>query len=262
LERRLRSALQNRELALHYQAIVEIRTGLIEGFEALLRWNPSDSDPLPPSVFIPLAERSGLIVPISSWVLTTGCLEASSWHRLYPGEQLLYVSINVSARYFSHPSFIGDVREALNKSAIPPACLKIELTESVAMNDAPSTEQTMSELRALGVRLSIDDFGTGYSSLSYLRHFPVNTLKIDKSFVSAMEDEPENSAIVNTIVALGRSLGLQVVAEGVETLDQLERLKSIDCDAAQGYLFSKPVSSDAVKAVLDLNRRKAKHACA
>jgi EAL domain-containing protein (putative c-di-GMP-specific phosphodiesterase class I) len=133
---------------LHDQAIIEIRTGLIEGFEALLRWSPSDSGPLPPSVFIPLAERSGLIVPISSWVLTTGRLEASSWHRLYPDEEPLYASINVSARYFSHFSFIGDVREALKKSAIPPKCLKIELTESVAMNDAPSTEQTMSELRA------------------------------------------------------------------------------------------------------------------
>jgi EAL domain-containing protein (putative c-di-GMP-specific phosphodiesterase class I) len=260
LEARLRRAVQNSELELYYQPIVAIRTGLIEGFEALLRWNPPDSDSVPPGVFIPVAERSGLIVPIGSWVLTTACLEAVSWHRLYPGERPLYVSINISARHFSHSAFIGHLREALEKSGIPPQCVKIELTESVAMNDAPSTEQTMSQLRVLGVGLSIDDFGTGYSSLSYLRRFPVDTLKIDQSFVSAMQRERENWAIVSTVVVLGRNLRLQVVAEGVETLSQLEKLRSIGCDAAQGYFFSKPVPSNAVKTIVDLNKRPAKHA--
>jgi diguanylate cyclase (GGDEF)-like protein/PAS domain S-box-containing protein len=260
LEARLRRAVQNSELELYYQPIVAIRTGLIEGFEALLRWNPPDSDSVPPGVFIPVAERSGLIVPIGSWVLTTACLEAVSWHRLYPGERPLYVSINISARHFSHSAFIGHLREALEKSGIPPQCVKIELTESVAMNDAPSTEQTMSQLRVLGVGLSIDDFGTGYSSLSYLRRFPVDTLKIDQSFVSAMQRERENWAIVSTVVVLGRNLRLQVVAEGVETLGQLEKLRSIGCDAAQGYFFSKPVPSDAVKTIVDLNKKQAKHA--
>jgi diguanylate cyclase (GGDEF)-like protein/PAS domain S-box-containing protein len=260
LEARLRRAVQNSELELYYQPIVALRTGLIEGFEALLRWNPLDSDSVPPGVFIPVAERSGLIVPISSWVLTTGCLEAVSWHRQSPGERPLYISINISARHFSHSAFIGHIREALEKSGIPPECVKIELTESVAMNDAPSTEQTMSQLRVLGVGLSIDDFGTGYSSLSYLRRFPVDTLKIDQSFVSAMQRERENWAIVSTVVVLGRNLRLQVVAEGVETLSQLEKLRSIGCDAAQGYFFSKPVPSDAVKTIVDLNKRQAKHA--
>jgi EAL domain-containing protein (putative c-di-GMP-specific phosphodiesterase class I) len=258
LEVRLRRALQDSELELCYQPIVAIRTGLIEGFEALLRWKPTDSDAVPPGIFIPVAERSGLIVPIGSWVLTTGCLEAASWHRRSPGDQPLYVSINVSARHFAHPAFIGHVREALEKTGIPPKCVKIELTESVAMNDAPSTEKTMSELHVLGVRLSIDDFGTGYSSLSYLRRFRVDTLKIDQSFVSAMQWERENCAIVSAVVALGRNLGLQVVAEGVETLSQLETLKSIGCDAAQGYYFSKAVSSEAIKAIIDLNQRQAK----
>jgi EAL domain-containing protein (putative c-di-GMP-specific phosphodiesterase class I) len=259
MEGRLRRALENNELALHYQPIVAIGTGLIEGFEALLRWQPTGSAPVSPGVFIPVAERSGLIVPISSWVLTAGCLEAVSWRRQYADAQPLYVSLNVSARHFSHPAFIGHVREALEKSAIPPECVKIELTESVTMNDAPTTEQTMSQLRALGIRLSIDDFGTGYSSLSYLQRFPVDTLKIDQSFISAMQTERENCAIVSTIVALGKNLGLQVVAEGVETLSQLEMLRSIGCDAAQGYFFSKPVPADAVKTLVDRNQSQVEH---
>jgi EAL domain-containing protein (putative c-di-GMP-specific phosphodiesterase class I) len=213
---------------------------------------------VPPGVFIPVAEQSGLIVPISDWVLTEACREAGTWHRQYPDEPPLYVSINVSAKHFSHPGFIGHVRKALEKTGIPPRCVKIELTESVAMNDAPSTEETMSQLRALGVKLSIDDFGTGYSSLSYLRRFPVDTLKIDQSFIAAMETERGNCAIVSTVVALGRNLGLQVVAEGVETLSQFEKLKTISCDAAQGYLFSKPVPSDAVCGVIDVIRGRAK----
>jgi diguanylate cyclase (GGDEF)-like protein/PAS domain S-box-containing protein len=258
LELRLGQALQNGELALHYQPIVAIQSGRIEGFEALLRWKPTDSDSVSPGVFIPIAERSGLIVPISSWVLTTGCLEAVSWHRPCPDEPPLYVSINISARHFSHAAFIGHVREALEQSGISPACVKIELTESVTMNDTPSTEQTMSQLRTLGVKLSIDDFGTGYSSLSYLRRFSVDTLKIDQSFISAMQGERENCAIVSTIVTLGRNLGLQIVAEGVETLAQLETLRSMGCDAAQGYFFSKPVPSDAARTLIDLNQEQAK----
>src|ERR1022692_1109884 len=193
LEARLRQALDNKELSLPYKPIVAVVPGAVEGFEALLRWRPTGADSVPPSVFIPAAEQSGLIVPISTWVLATGCLEALSWHRGNPTEPPLYVSVNVSARYFSHPSFIGDVRDSLRKSGIEPQYVKFELTESVAMNDAPSTEEIMSQIRALGVKLSIDDFGTGYSSLSYLRRFRVDTLKIDQSFVATMD--VENDAI-------------------------------------------------------------------
>ena len=243
---------------LYYQPIVEVVTGLVEGFEALLRWKPTDSDLISPGVFIPVAEQSGLIVPISDWVLTEACREALNWHHQYPDGPRLYVSINVSARHFSHPGFIGHVRKALETTGIPPQCVKIELTESIAMNDAPSTEETMSQLRALGVKLSIDDFGTGYSSLSYLRRFPVDTLKIDQSFIAAMETERDNCAIVSTVVALGHNLGLQVVAEGVETLSQFEKLRTISCHAAQGYFFSKPVLSDAVCGVIDAVRGRAK----
>jgi EAL domain-containing protein (putative c-di-GMP-specific phosphodiesterase class I) len=258
LELRLGRALQNEELELYYQPIIAIQSGLIEGFEALLRWKPADANSVSPGVFIPIAERSGLIVPISRWVFTTACLEGVSWNRANPDAQPLYVSINVSARHFSHAAFIGHVREALEKSGIRPACVKIELTESVTMNDTPGTQRTMSELRALGVKLSIDDFGTGYSSLSYLRRFSVDTLKIDQSFVSAMQGDRENCAIVSTIVTLGQNLGLQIVAEGVETLGQLETLRSMGCDAAQGYFFSKPVPADAAKNLIDLNQEQAK----
>jgi EAL domain-containing protein (putative c-di-GMP-specific phosphodiesterase class I) len=177
-----------------------------------------------------------------------------SWHRGNPTEPPLYVSVNVSARYFSHPSFIGDVRDALRKSGIEPQYVKFELTESVAMNDAPSTEEIMSQIRALGVKLSIDDFGTGYSSLSYLRRFRVDTLKIDQSFVATMD--VENDAIITTIVGLARNLGLDVVAEGVETTDQLQKLKSIKCGSAQGYLFSKPLPADAVSGFIKSNQRE------
>jgi EAL domain-containing protein (putative c-di-GMP-specific phosphodiesterase class I) len=166
------------------------------------------------------------------------------------------VSINVSARHFSHPGFIADVKDAIEHSAIDPQLVKLELTESLAMDDAPSTEKTMSELRGLGFRLSIDDFGTGYSSLSYLRRFPVHTLKIDQSFVSTMDSDRDNYAIVGTIVTLAQNLGLEVVAEGVETVSQFERLKAIGCDAAQGYLFSKPMPRDAVGAFISSARRQ------
>ena len=254
METQLRRALQNDELRLFYQPIVAAGTGRIEGFAALLRWQPKGSDSVPPNVFIPLAEQSGLIVPIGSWVLSTACMQAVSWHRRYPSDQPLYVSINISGRQFSHPSFIGHVKDALEQSGIDARCVKLELTETAAMKDAPSTEKTMSQLHALGVKLSIDDFGTGYSSLSYLRRFAVDTLKIDQSFVSKMEESRENYAIVRTVVALSRSLGLDVVAEGVETPGQLEKLKLADCDSAQGYLFSKPLPAHAVNSLLESNR--------
>jgi diguanylate cyclase (GGDEF)-like protein/PAS domain S-box-containing protein len=253
METQLRRALQNNELRLFYQPIVAAGTGTVEGFEALLRWQPQGSDFIPPNVFIPLAEQSGLIVPIGSWILTTACIQAVSWHRRYPSDLPLYVSINVSGRQFSHPSFIGHVKNALEQSNIDPQHVKLELTETAAMKDAPSTEQTMSQLHMLGVKLSIDDFGTGYSSLSYLRRFAVDTLKIDQSFVSKMEVSRENYAIVRTVVALARSLGLGVVAEGVETFGQLEKLKLADCDSAQGFLFSKPLPADAVDSFIESN---------
>jgi diguanylate cyclase (GGDEF)-like protein/PAS domain S-box-containing protein len=253
LEAKLRSALQNKELTLHYQPIVAVDTGLVQGFEALLRWHPSGSESIPPSTFVPVAEQCGLIVPISVWVLNTACLEAADWQHRFPSKPPLYVSINISSKHFSHVGFIGHVKAALEESAVDPECVTIELTESLAMNDVAATGQTMSQLRSLGVKLSIDDFGTGYSSLSYLRRFPVDTLKIDQSFVKTMD--AENYAIVTTIVGLARNLDLKVVAEGVETANQHQLLALAGCGSAQGHLFAEALPAQSVGAFIESNRR-------
>ena len=253
LEDMLRYALQNDELTLHYQPIVAVDTRAVQGFEALLRWRPAGSTSIPPSSFVPIAEQCGLIVPISVWVLKTACLEAASWGQTHSAHPPLYVSINISSRHFSHAGFIGHVKDALDESAVDPERITIELTESLAMNDVAATEQTMSQLRTLGVKLSIDDFGTGYSSLSYLRRFPVDTLKIDQSFVKTMD--AENYAIVKTIVGLARNLDLKVVAEGVETANQHQLLALAGCESAQGYLFAEPMPANRVSAFIEFNRR-------
>jgi diguanylate cyclase (GGDEF)-like protein/PAS domain S-box-containing protein len=256
LEAQLRYALQNEELSLHYQPIVAVETGIVQGFEALLRWQPPESNSIPPTTFIPVAEQSGLIVPISIWVLKTACLEAASWRKRHPVEPPLYVSINVSSKHFSRAGFVGHVKDALQESGVDPECVTIELTESLAMNDVMATGQTMSQLRALGVKLSIDDFGTGYSSLSYLRRFPVDTLKIDQSFVKTMD--AENYAIITTIVGLARNLELKVVAEGVETTHQQQLLALAGCRSAQGYLFSEPMPGKSVGDFIESNRRNSR----
>ena len=251
LEAALRNALQNQELTLHYQPIVSVDSGVVQGFEALLRWQPLGSDSIPPSTFVPVAEQCGLIVPISAWVLKTACLEAASWRHRYPTDTPLYVGINISSKHFSHAGFIGHVKDALEESSVDPRCITIELTESLAMNDVAATGQTMSQLRALGVNLSIDDFGTGYSSLSYLRRFPVDTLKIDQSFVKTMD--AENYAIITTIVGLARNLDLKVVAEGVETTDQHQLLRLAGCGSAQGYLFAEPMPAESIGSFIEAN---------
>jgi EAL domain-containing protein (putative c-di-GMP-specific phosphodiesterase class I) len=253
LEEKLRYALENKELSLHYQPIVAVDTGAVYGFEALLRWEPQGSDPIPPSTFIPVAEQCGLIVPVSLWVLRTACFEAASWQQRYPAKPPLCVSINISAKHFSHSGFVRHVKDALEESAVNPRCIAIEITESVAMSDVAGTSETMSELRSLGVNLSIDDFGTGYSSLSYLRRFPVDTLKIDQSFVKVMD--AENYAIVKTIIGLAANLELKVVAEGVETKYQRQQLSSAGCGLAQGHLFAKPMRAESVGAFIESNRR-------
>lgn len=254
IEAQLRHALENEELSLHYQPIVAVETGALQGFEALLRWRPGQSDSIPPSSFVPVAEQSGLIVPVSIWVLKTACLEAARWQRLHPADPPLYVSINISPKHFSHAGFVGHVKDALEESAVNPACLTIELTESLAMNDVAGNNETMLRLRELGLKLSIDDFGTGYSSLSYLRRFPVDTLKIDQSFVKTMD--AENYAIVKTIIGLAHNLDLKVVAEGVETINQRQLLALAGCEFGQGHLFAEPMHSETVDAFIESDRRK------
>jgi diguanylate cyclase (GGDEF)-like protein/PAS domain S-box-containing protein len=253
LEAKLRHALENKELSLHYQPIVAVDTGVVQGFEALLRWQLPDSSSIPPGIFVPVAEQSGLIVPISVWVLRTACFEAAKWQQRYPAQPPLYVSINISAKHFSHSGFVRHLRDALEESSVDPQCITIELTESLAMSDVAGTSETMSQLRSLGVSLSIDDFGTGYSSLSYLRRFPVDTLKIDQSFVKTMD--AENYAIVKTIIGLAHNLDLKVVAEGVETTNQRRLLALAGCGLAQGHLFAEPMRAERVGAFIESNRR-------
>jgi EAL domain-containing protein (putative c-di-GMP-specific phosphodiesterase class I) len=218
------------------------------GAEALLRWRHPERGLLLPADFIELAELTGVIVEVGPWVLREACREATAWKS--PGPPLS-VAVNLSARQFLDQGLVHDVRSVLAETGLEPARLELEITESLAMQNAETTASTMQGLRALGVRLSIDDFGTGYSSLSYLRRFPIDTLKVDRSFVREIERAPEDATIAATIVAMARTLGLKVVAEGVEEEAQLEVLRRLDCDFAQGYLFGAPLWPDRLRAAME-----------
>jgi diguanylate cyclase (GGDEF)-like protein len=241
LESSLRKALAQDELVLHYQPILDVASRRVHGVEALLRWRHSELGLVPPAEFIPLAEVTGLILPMGSWVLRTACAQARAWQDRHPG---LTVAVNLSARQFQEPSLVAQVTDALADTGLEPRCLQLEITESSAMQNAQSAIQTLRELKALGVGLSIDDFGTGYSSLSYLKRFPIDTLKIDQSFIRDIGSDPDDAAIASAIIALAHVLKLKVVAEGVETAGQLEFLTAHGCDRTQGYLFSRPLSAD------------------
>jgi diguanylate cyclase (GGDEF)-like protein len=256
LERDLRWALQRGEFRLHYQPIVDLVSGEIQGVEALLRWQHPERGLVPPNEFIPLAEETGLIVPIGRWVLLEACMQLQAWQ---PGADL-FVSVNLAARQFMDPGLVEDVAAAPRPTApagLPPACLKLEITESAAMEAGIGTLQTFQALKGLGVQLAIDDFGTGYSSLSYLKRFPVDTLKIDRSFVDGLGQDPQDTAIVQSVIALARSLSLSVTAEGIETPRQLEELVALRCDEGQGYYFARPQPSEAVADLLATRRSAA-----
>jgi diguanylate cyclase (GGDEF)-like protein/PAS domain S-box-containing protein len=239
IEESLRRALERREFTLHYQPKVNLRTGEITGAEALIRWAHPIRGMVPPSDFIPIAEDCGLIVPIGNWVLREACQQARAW--VEAGLPATTVSVNISAMEFRGDSFLQGVFAILQETALDPACLELELTESVLMKHAGSTESILRALRARGVRLAVDDFGTGYSSLSYLRKFPIDALKIDQSFVRQIATAPGETTIVTAVISMGRSLGLRVIAEGVETQKELAFLQAHQCDEAQGYYFSRPI---------------------
>jgi PAS domain S-box-containing protein len=253
LETDLRRALERNEFRVYYQPIIALRAGNISGFEALLRWQRPEKGLVSPAEFIGVAEEMGLIVSIGKWVLRTACEQAREWHLRYPQEVALTMSVNISARQFMQDDLLTQVEEILRETQVEPTAIKLEITESVTMGDAERTIKVVNEIKKLGLGFSIDDFGTGYSSLSYLRRFPMDTLKIDRSFVSNLKSNPENREIIRAIIGLARDLGMHVVAEGTETEEEISYLKTLDCEFAQGYFFSKPVDSTCAQALLPGN---------
>ncbi len=251
IESDLRFAVQRKELVLFYQPIVSLEEGGLAGFEALVRWNHPDRGLVPPNDFIPIAEESGMIIPMTGWILNEACRQVAEWQNLPGVDKNLMVSVNLSGRHLSELSLVDDVRRVLEKHRLAPDSLKLEITESTAMQNIEMTVDSLSRLKELGVRLSIDDFGTGYSSLSQLHRLPFDTLKVDRSFVSNVREGGEDGEILRTIVSLAKTLKLKIIAEGIETVGQLQILRKLDCDYGQGYLMSKPLPKDQVEAMLN-----------
>ena len=247
LETELRQALDHHELHIEYQPIVELSTGRVVGLEALARWTHPRRGPISPSLFIPIAEESGLIVPLGRWVLGEACRQAQDLASISPGSAPLTVAINVSARQLQQPDFVDQVAQALAEHRLNPKLLEIEVTESTAMDQPSATATNLHALKSLGVKLAIDDFGTGYSSLSYLQRFPVDTLKVDGSFIARLGHDQESTAVVRAVVALAQALGVAVTAEGAETGEQLSLLRELGCTFAQGFYFSKPLPEDEIR---------------
>ncbi len=254
LETSLRKALQREEFVLHYQPIQNLLTGEIVGMEALARWRLQTGQIVPAPEFIPLAEASGLILPIGNWMLTAACQQNKSWQKA--GLQPIRIAVNISARQFQETTFIATIGNILRSTGLDPKYLELEVTEGVVMKSAETTILKLRALHDTGIRISIDDFGTGYSSLNYLRHFPIHTLKIDQSFIRDICNSPGDMAIVKAIITLAHSLNLTVVAEAVETADQLRQLQKLQCDEIQGSVFSMPMSAEAATKFLTEQQHK------
>lgn len=249
LEGALRRALERQEFVLHYQSKVNLETGAITGAEALIRWHHPDRGLVPPAQFVPIAEDCGLILPIGRWVLREACRQARAW--LDAGLRPVFVAVNISAVEFRAKDFLKTVRAILEDTRLEPGYLELELTESVLMQDAESTNSVLQALKTMGVQLTVDDFGTGYSSLSYLRRFPIDALKIDQSFVRDITSDPDDATIVSAVISMGRSLKQRVIAEGVETQEQFAFLESHGCDEGQGYYFSRPMVAEEFASLLE-----------
>ena len=248
LETNLRHALELNQFTLQYQPKLNVRTGAVSGVEALLRWNHPDLGNLPPVKFIPLAEETGLIVPIGRWVLKTACEQAIAWQK--QGLPPLSIAVNLSPRQFQDENLLRDIDEVLQRTGLEPALLELEITESMVMQNVERAIKLLTALRARGVRLAIDDFGTGYSSMSMMKQFPIDIIKIDRSFVRDLEKNPQDRAITTAIISMGKALGLNIVAEGVETEGQSDFLRGGSCDELQGFLFSRPVSPAEIAALM------------
>ncbi|MBW4489146.1 MAG: EAL domain-containing protein [Trichocoleus desertorum ATA4-8-CV12] len=241
---------ESQELWLQYQPIVSLKTNRLMGFEALIRWQHPERGLIPPADFIPLAEETGLIMPIGQWVLRQACHQLYTWQQLTSLPWPLMVSVNLSSRQFTQPDLVNQVSQILQETHLNPRYLKLEITESVVMENAEVATTMLQQLKSLGIQLAIDDFGTGYSSLSYLYRFPIDTLKIDRSFINRIDIDGEHLEIVRTIVTLAWNLGMDVIAEGVETAKQLAQLKALKCEYAQGYFFARPLNCEAATALI------------
>jgi diguanylate cyclase (GGDEF)-like protein/PAS domain S-box-containing protein len=250
VESALRRAIDHRELRVAYQPKIDLLTGEIVGAEALLRWEHPERGLLPPLEFLQIAEETGLIIPIGAWIFEQACRQAVRWRAEIPELWPLFVCVNLSGRQLQHPSLVSDLRDIVDRTGADPAYIDLEITESVAMHDVQATAEVFAGLKEIGFKLAIDDFGTGYSSLAYLRRFPVDFLKVDRAFVDGLEDDASDVAIVRAVVSMAHSLGLQVIAEGVETGGQLARLREMGCDMAQGFTFAKPMPCEDLTELL------------
>jgi diguanylate cyclase (GGDEF)-like protein len=243
LETDLRRAVNHQEFVAHYQPIVDLISGKITGFEALVRWQHPDRGLISPGVFVPIAEEVGLIGQIGIGVLREACNQLHQWHRLELQDKLLSMSVNLSAQQFAQPDLVKQIDQVLAETQVSPDCLKLEITESAIMDNPRSAASILQQLRDRKIQLGIDDFGTGYSSLSYLNSFPVDTLKVDRSFVRQMNGSPETLGLTPLIINIAHTMGMTVTAEGIETPQQLEQLRSLNCNFGQGYLFAKPLEA-------------------
>ncbi|MFH7027742.1 MAG: EAL domain-containing protein [Heteroscytonema crispum UTEX LB 1556] len=246
IENDLRRAVKRQEFLVYYQPIISLTTGRIAGFEALVRWQHPIRGLVPPIEFIPVAEETGLIAYIDTWVLQTACHQLRIWQKTNAASANLTISVNLSARVFSQTNLIAKIDQILQETQLQPASLELEITESVIMENTDVVTKILQQLRKRGIKLIMDDFGTGYSSLSYLHSLPLNALKIDQSFVKRMQENQENMGLVPAMIGIANSMGMNAIAEGVETKEQLAQLKHLNCDYAQGYLFSKPIKQELV----------------
>jgi EAL domain-containing protein (putative c-di-GMP-specific phosphodiesterase class I) len=256
LERDLRRALEQQQLSLVFQPIYDLATGRVDSFEALVRWMHPERGPVPPTTFIPIAEESALIGQLTEWVLKRACAQLREFQRAVPvGQSRPRVHVNVSGTDMCRSNFVSQVATALLTNGLEPGQLTLEITESTLMQRLDSALDVMGRLRELGVGLSVDDFGTGYSSLSYLSTLPITSLKIDRSFVQRLQDEARDAEVVKAVITLGHALGKTVIAEGIETPDQLAQLRALGCGLGQGYLLARPLSPDSAAAVVAVERR-------
>ena len=250
LETDLRFAIERNEFELFYQPIIGLDSASLEGFEALVRWNHPQLGLINPNDFIPLSEKTGLIIPMTVQILHSACTQIVRWQEELNDGRPLSIAVNLSGKHFVHPALVEQIRTVIAETGITPACLKLELTESALMENAETATLMLKQIKETGVQISVDDFGTGYSSLSYLHRFPIDTLKVDRSFVSTMEEGSENGEIVRTVIALAKALNLAVVAEGIETIHQFHQLRILGCEYGQGYLFSRPLPVGEISRLL------------